>query len=97
MTETKLFTHDKSNSSPWNAYEAAEDYARSLGYSVGSMQSGSPTALFRGYCYVSKWRNLTSEEQENCDGTITAVSGRRFQESDIVVTLKKAEAANARS
>lgn len=84
---TKVFTYDPSDSDPWNAYFAAESWVMSQGYSVGRMQAGAPTAIFKGDCDVSKWRNLSRAEQEACDGTIKSRGGRRFREEDAIVSL----------
>lgn len=54
------------------AYHAAESFAKEHGYSIGSMCSPMPTALFKGDCYVAKWRNLSKKEQDQVDGIITA-------------------------
>lgn len=49
---------------------AAERFAVSLGLTPGSGQVDAPIALFRNAAYVSKWRNLSREEQAAVDGVI---------------------------
>jgi hypothetical protein len=82
-----VFKHDPANRYPWNAYDAAVVFAHGLGYSVGAMQAGSPTAVFKGDCDVSKWRNLDAIDRKEMDGTITAPRNR-FRESDVTLTIK---------
>lgn len=53
------------------AYNAATDYLKNHGYSYGSMQRGSPTAIKKGDYLIEKWRYLTPEERENIDGIIS--------------------------
>lgn len=84
----RVFKHDPESDYPWSAYNEAEKYVLSLGYSVGAMESGQPTAIFKGECEVSKWRNLDDSERDSCDGTITPINGRRFRESDVIVRIK---------
>ena len=54
------------------AYRRAEQWAKENGYSVGSMCSPMPTALFKGDFNVAKWRNLSGKEQKQVDGIITS-------------------------
>ena len=82
-----IFKHDPNDAYPWNAYNRAEDWARANGYSVGAMESGSPTALFKGDFAVSKWKNLGPEERRSADGTIEAFGSNRFRDSDVIVKL----------
>ena len=50
---------------------AAEQWCLDNGYSVGSMQAGSPRGLLQGDWLISKWRNLSSVERKALHGTMT--------------------------
>lgn len=54
----------------FRAYTKACEFARSLGMSVGSLQSSAPTALIRGDVLVAKWRDLSRDERAQLDGVI---------------------------
>ena len=45
------------------ASHAAVDWLRDLGFSIGSMQAGSPRAIWHGDCYISKWRGLSAQDK----------------------------------
>lgn len=45
------------------AVDAAERACRDAGFSIGSMQRGSPRGLLLGSACIGKWRNLSSQER----------------------------------
>jgi len=47
---------------------AAEKWCYDNGYSCGSHCAGLPTAIWKGDFSISKWYNLSEEEQNSCDG-----------------------------
>lgn len=55
----------------FQAMYAAEDWCKRHGYSVASAQRGSPRGLMRGDWLIAKWRNLTTKERGQLDGTMT--------------------------
>ena len=81
----KVFPHIPEHGD-FSAYHDAVKWVEGLGFSVGSMQRGAPTAIFRGDCDVSKWRNLRDEDHEELAGTIIGVGGR-FRGGPVTVTL----------
>jgi hypothetical protein len=50
------------NAGTFAANYAAEDFARSCGFSVGSMQRGAPRGILYGDYLISKWRNMSRKE-----------------------------------
>lgn len=76
----------KNTGEDFSGYNAACAWARANGYSVGSMQRGAPTAMFKGDCLVSKWRNLRKEDLKAMDGKIVALG--EFKTDDCVVELR---------
>lgn len=84
------FRHAPASGDPWDAYRAAEGYCLERGWSVGSMQRGSPTAVFEGYCYVSKWRNLSRKEQGEALAVITSKYGT-FRDCDVILRILRKE------
>lgn len=69
----------------FEAYRKAEKWVKENGYSAGSMCSPSPTAIFKGDCYVAKWRNLSVKERNSADGYITSVNNYRSGPVELVV------------
>lgn len=65
------------------AYHSAEYWAKQNGYSCGSMCSPQPTALFKGECYIAKWKNLSVKERKSVDGVITG----SYRNGPVVITL----------
>lgn len=61
----------------WSGFCAALAYAIERGYSAGPMQRGCPVGLVLGKTAVSKWRNLSDEDRDALDGTITFAGGPR--------------------
>lgn len=51
------------NKGDFAATHAAVDWLRERGFSIGSMQAGSPRAIWFGDCYISKWRGLSDEDK----------------------------------
>jgi hypothetical protein len=55
----------------FKAITEARKYVENLGYNVGSMQSSAPMGISKKYQgYISKWRNMTSNEHSMLDGYI---------------------------
>ena len=55
----------------WSGYNAAVEFCRKKGLSVGSREFAAPTALYDdGSVYVSKWHNLQKEDHETMWGFI---------------------------
>jgi hypothetical protein len=75
------------------AYNAAAKWLTDLGYSVGSMQRGAPTAAFIGDCAVSKWRNLGEAEQDAMDAMIHDMGRGRFRGGAVEVAVYRVTAA----
>lgn len=63
----KVFEGEES----WEATDKAEDWLREEGYSVGTMQAGSPRGIKKGKCHISKWRNLSKIDIQGLDGDMT--------------------------
>lgn len=72
-------------SGTFQSYYNASDYLKDMGYTVGSMQGGSPIGFADDsvYEYVSKWGNMTRADHEKLDGVIIS-SGFREGESLIL-------------
>ena len=67
------------------ALNAAESFAKSRGYSCGSLCVPEPVALIRGSgILVAKWKNLTAKERAFVDGAITAAD---FRNGPVTVKL----------
>lgn len=69
------------------AYNDAEKWLSDLGYSVGSMERGSPTAAFVGDCGVSKWRNLDKQERGQIDAMIHDMGRGRLRGGSVEVVV----------
>lgn len=52
----------------FDATNAAEEFLRLAGFSVGSMQRGDPRGIMFGDCDISKWRNLRETERQSLHG-----------------------------
>lgn len=59
------------NPGTFQARNAAEDFARSCGFSVGSGQRGAPTGLMYGDYLVAKWKNMSLAQRRALHATIT--------------------------
>lgn len=55
----------------FKAAEAAEQWCKEHGISVGTMQGVSPRGLKRGDHLIAKWRNLDQYDIRSLDGTMT--------------------------
>jgi len=58
-------------SDDWAAVQAAEQWCKKHGISVGTMQGEAPRGLKRGKYNIAKWRNLSKSDIKLLDGTIT--------------------------
>lgn len=70
----------------FQAYYAACAWCEENGYSHGSMQRDAPIGILRGDWIIAKWRNLSAEERQQLDGTITRIE--TFREAPIHVVIK---------
>lgn len=68
----------------WGAYHKAEQMLLDLGYSIGPMQRGEPTAALYGDWQISKWRGLTKRDRDEVHAKIIA-TGPSFRGSGVVV------------
>lgn len=68
-----MFEKTFENSAPddFSACNAAEDWLRVRGYSLGSMQGPSPRGILFGDYAIAKWRNLNAQERKELDGMMT--------------------------
>jgi len=71
------------NKGTFEALHAAEKWLTDHDYSYGPTQVCAPQAIFRGDCYVSKWRNLSAKDKTEMVGTITG----ECREGPIIVNL----------
>lgn len=53
------------------ATNEAREFLKGAGFSLGSSQRGSPTAVMFGDCSVSKWGNLNHDERRETHATLT--------------------------
>lgn len=58
-----MSTIEFSDKGDFAATHAAVDWLSARGFSVGSMQAGSPRAIWHGDCYISKWRGLSAQDK----------------------------------
>lgn len=79
-----MITKTFSASGDFVAYTEAEQWCIQNGYSVGSMQAGSPVGIKKGDCRIAKWRNLSQDEINNLDGIIAG----SFRYGPIIVSIK---------
>lgn len=63
---TKTFTGKES----FDAVNAAREYAKKLGYNIGSMCSDAPIALAKGMDYIAKWYNIDRSEWPRIQGLL---------------------------
>lgn len=82
-----------SNKGDFEASNAAEDWLRAHGFSFGSMQAGSPRAVWFGDCYISKWRHLSAAEKRDMDARMEG-DGRH---GPVRITLSASASAGARA
>ena len=76
-----------SDKGTFKALRAAEKWCDKNGYSYGSTCVCSPQALKKGDWHIAKWRNLSSLEKLDIDGTIIG-DGR---EGPIIVEVFEGE------
>jgi hypothetical protein len=57
----------------FESIHAAYYWCRAEGFSVGEMQSGSPSGLKRGDWRIEKWRNLDRDDLAKLDGLMVEV------------------------
>lgn len=60
----------------FEAYNAAEEWLKSMGYSIGSMQREAPVGFKKGDYDIAKWRNLDDQDKALLDGVIEGESKR---------------------
>jgi hypothetical protein len=65
----------------FEAYRAAEEHAKSLGYTTGSMCRAEPIALSKSHDYIAKWRNIDPSEYPDIEGLLLSES---FRESEVL-------------
>lgn len=70
----------------FSGINAAREYLKKKGFSVGSMQRGSFIAVKKGDHVLPKWRNLSSGEILGLDGVI-APCPEGFREGSATVIL----------
>ena len=71
----------------WQANNAATQWCKDHGISVGQSSATGPTGLMFGdWSWIAKWRNLTYKERQELHGTM----GGDFREGPVVVILKDA-------
>lgn len=70
MKEVKFTKQFPNDGDAFSGVNAALDFLRQKGFSVGSMQRGDPMGIAKGDVYISKWRNL-GKDVELLDGKIT--------------------------
>lgn len=75
------------------ASHAAVDWLHEHGFSVGSMQAGSPRAIWYGDCYISKWRGLSPQEKR---GMHARLEGEE-RNGPVRITLLSGASAEARA
>lgn len=54
----------------FQAFYAAENYLKELGYATGSMCRNEPIGFKHGVSYVAKWYNLSKDDKEQLDGVM---------------------------
>jgi len=72
----------------FEAYYAACGWLSENGYSYGSMCMDQPIGIMKGNWGIAKWRNLTSSERKELDGTMTS---NDFREGDVTINIPNHE------
>lgn len=80
---------------PFKAYYDAVRWCSERGISVGSMQANAPTGLVVGSARISKWSNMTPDEREALDGTISAEG--RFRHGKVTLRIKRSALQRVKS
>lgn len=75
------------------ASHAAVDWLHARGFSVGSMQAGSPRGIWHGDCYISKWRGLSAQDKRDMHARMEGDD----RNGPVRITLLAAASAEARS
>tara|TARA_R100000951_G_C2653160_1_gene185164 strand:- start:11228 stop:11521 length:294 start_codon:yes stop_codon:yes gene_type:complete len=71
-----LFTKEfKNDGEDFSGIGGARDFLKEKGFSIGSMQRDAPMGVSKEYEYIAKWRNLSSDDRLQLDGTITFTDG----------------------
>jgi hypothetical protein len=73
----------------FRANDAAERWLSDHGFSVGSMQRGSPRGIKHGDWSIAKWRNLPEEDRDALDGVMTG----DMRNGPVTITLNSSGAA----
>ena len=81
------FTKEFVGEGVFAALYEAEGWLRAHGYSFGSLCVPQPVAIMLGDYQIAKWKNLTQNERNQADGTMTALC---FRTGPVKVTLKQA-------
>lgn len=69
----------------FQSFYAAELWAKENGYSYGSMDGRNPIAMRKDESYISKWHNLSKEEQDTCDAAMIG----EFREGEVTILIFK--------
>lgn len=67
------------------AVNAACNWLRDRGYSIGSMCMDMPIGILKGDWSITKWRNLTIKERKQLDGQLVS---NDFRNGPVVIQLK---------
>ena len=59
----------------FGAQRTAESWLAERGFSYGSSQADGPQAIWYGNCCISKWRNLSAQEQRDAHATMDGKRG----------------------
>jgi hypothetical protein len=78
----KVFTHTGSD---FSATTAAEKWLKEKGFSIGTMCSPMPRLILQGDHFITKWKNLSHDQQYGGDGFASATDWRT---GEVTVHLK---------
>ena len=67
------------------AVNAAEQFCKQRGFSVGRMCAGLPIGLKQGDYNIQKWRNLNRADKRRLDGVMVPSTGARFRTGPVEV------------
>lgn len=81
----KAMHHCASDGTTFSAMHAAEEKAKEMGFSIGTMQGDAPRALAKGDYTISKWRNISSTDYHRLDGLIICIECREADWVTVVV------------
>ena len=71
----------------FSAVNAARNWLRDRGYSIGSMCMDMPIGILKGDWSIAKWRNLTMKERKQLDGQMVSSD---FRDGPVIIQLKDA-------